>query len=55
IGGSAALPESPVPVFRCSMDVNALNYCRFSLMPNDSAIGSSSKDQSSEALIALPS
>ncbi|PBL01435.1 hypothetical protein ARMGADRAFT_1119972 [Armillaria gallica] len=39
------------------MDVNALNYCRFSLMPlppNDNIAGSSSKDQSNEALIALP-
>ncbi len=57
IGGSAALSESPVPVLRYSMDVNALNYCRFSLMPlppNDSMAGSSSKDQSNEALIALP-
>ncbi|SJL05305.1 uncharacterized protein ARMOST_08671 [Armillaria ostoyae] len=57
IGGSAALSESPIPVVQYSMDVNALNYCRFSLMPlppNDSMAGSSSKDQSKEALIALP-
>ncbi|KAK0245425.1 WD-40 repeat-containing protein [Armillaria nabsnona] len=57
IGGSAALSESPIPVLRYSMDVNALNYCRFSLMPlpsNDSIVGSSSKGQSNEALIALP-
>ncbi|KAK0446436.1 WD-40 repeat-containing protein [Desarmillaria tabescens] len=57
IGGSAALSESLVPLLRYSMDVNALNYCRFSLMPlppNDSTTGSSSKDQSNEALIALP-
>ncbi|SJL05265.1 uncharacterized protein ARMOST_08631 [Armillaria ostoyae] len=57
IGGSAALSESPIPVLQYSMDVNALNYCRFSLMPlppNDSISGLSSKDQSNEALIALP-
>ncbi len=39
------------------MDVNALNYYRFSLMPlppNDGIAGSSSKDQPNEALIALP-
>ncbi|KAK0208026.1 WD-40 repeat-containing protein [Desarmillaria ectypa] len=57
IGGSAALSESSVPVLRYSMDVNTLNYCRFSLMPllsNDNTTGSSSRDQSNEALIALP-
>ncbi|KAK0465642.1 WD40-repeat-containing domain protein [Armillaria novae-zelandiae] len=57
IGGSAALSESPIPVLQYSMDVNALNYCKFSLMilpPNDTTTGSSSKDQSNEALIALP-
>ncbi|KAK0433421.1 WD40-repeat-containing domain protein [Armillaria borealis] len=57
IGGSAGLSESSIPVLRYSMDVNALNYCRFSLIPlppNDSIAGSSSKDQSNEALIALP-
>ncbi|KAK0506524.1 WD-40 repeat-containing protein [Armillaria luteobubalina] len=57
IGGSAALSESPIPVLQYSMDVNALNYCKFSLMPlplNDTMSGSSSKDQSNEALIALP-
>ncbi len=57
IGGSAALSESPIPVLQYSMDVNALNYCRFSLMPlppDDSIAGSSSKDQSNEALITLP-
>ncbi|KAG7450737.1 WD40 repeat-like protein [Guyanagaster necrorhizus] len=57
IGGSAALSESLVPVLRYSMEVNALNYCRFSLMPlppDDSETGSSSKDQSDAALIAIP-
>ncbi|KAK0232842.1 WD-40 repeat-containing protein [Armillaria fumosa] len=57
IRGSAALSESPIPVLQYSMDVNALNYCKFSLMPlppNDTIAGSSSKDQSNEALIALP-
>ncbi|KAG7440806.1 WD40 repeat-like protein [Guyanagaster necrorhizus] len=57
IGGSAALSESPVPVFQYSMDVNALNYCRFSLMLlllDDSQTGSSSKDQLGDAFIALP-
>ncbi|KAJ7158839.1 WD40-repeat-containing domain protein [Mycena filopes] len=45
VGGSAALPDLPTPTLCCSLDVNALNYCRFSLLP------SSSPD---EALIALP-
>ncbi|KAG7441482.1 WD40 repeat-like protein [Guyanagaster necrorhizus] len=57
IGGSAALSESPVPVLQYSMDVNALNYCRFSLMLlllDDGQTGSSSKDQFGDAFIALP-
>ncbi|KAJ4487745.1 WD40-repeat-containing domain protein [Lentinula aciculospora] len=66
IGSSAALPGLPTPTLRFSMDVNALNYCRFSLLPT-SIIGSipenlpsanitSRVDSSSEctALIALP-
>lgn len=42
-GGSATLQESSAPILTYSMDVNALNYCRFSLLP-----------QNSSALIALP-
>ncbi|GAW01299.1 WD-40 repeat-containing protein [Lentinula edodes] len=67
IGGSAALPDLPTPTLRFSLDVNALNYCRFSLLPT-SIIGStllpqnlpsastSTTDSSSvlPALIALP-
>ncbi|KAJ3934824.1 MAG: WD40-repeat-containing domain protein [Lentinula lateritia] len=67
IGGSAALPGLPTPTLRFSLDVNALNYCRFSLLPT-SIIGStlltqnlpsastSTTDSSSvlPALIALP-
>ncbi|KAF9474246.1 WD-40 repeat-containing protein [Pholiota conissans] len=47
IGGSAALPSLPTPVLCYSMDVNALNFCRFSLL---------CLSQTSEplALIALP-
>ena len=33
LGGSAALPGLPTPELCYSMDVNALNYCRFSLLP----------------------
>ncbi|PBK59142.1 hypothetical protein ARMSODRAFT_1073567 [Armillaria solidipes] len=39
------------------MDVDALNYRSSSLMPlppNDSTIGSSSKDQSNDTLLAFP-
>ncbi|KAK0444894.1 uncharacterized protein EV420DRAFT_986483 [Desarmillaria tabescens] len=57
IGGSAALSDLPVPLLRFSMDVNALDYCRFLLVPlapKDGTSGSSSKDQSDRALIALP-
>ncbi|KAJ7052558.1 WD40-repeat-containing domain protein [Mycena amicta] len=43
LGGSAALRDLPSPTLRYSMDVNALNYCRFSLLPS-----------SQGALIALP-
>ncbi|KAJ7593068.1 WD-40 repeat-containing protein, partial [Mycena floridula] len=33
IGSSAVSPGLPTPTLRYSMDVNALNYCRFSLLP----------------------
>ncbi|KAJ7227068.1 WD40-repeat-containing domain protein [Mycena pura] len=45
VGGSAALSDLPTPTLCYSLDVNALNYCRFSLLPT------SPRD---EALIALP-
>ncbi|KAF8917549.1 WD40-repeat-containing domain protein [Mucidula mucida] len=32
IGGSAALAESRTPELKYSLDVNALNYCRFSIL-----------------------
>ncbi|KAJ3763905.1 WD40-repeat-containing domain protein [Lentinula raphanica] len=53
IGSSAALPGLPTPTLRFSMDVNALNYCRFSLLSTSS---STKTVPSSEygALIALP-
>ncbi|KAF8896230.1 WD-40 repeat-containing protein [Infundibulicybe gibba] len=44
LGGTAALLDLPVPEMKYEMDVNALNYCRFSLLP--CADGT--------ALIALP-
>lgn len=48
LGGSAALPSLPTPTLCYSMDVNALNYCRFSLLKL--------REESEEvkALIALP-
>ncbi|KAJ7352641.1 WD-40 repeat-containing protein [Mycena albidolilacea] len=46
VGGSAALSDLPSPVLCYSLDVNALNYCRFSLLPSAS--------HPDEALIALP-
>ena len=48
VGGSAALPGLQTPTLNFSMDVNALNYCRFSLLPLPKSA------QSGEALIALP-
>ncbi|KAF8207616.1 WD40-repeat-containing domain protein [Mycena galopus ATCC 62051] len=44
--GSAVLSDLPTPVLCYSLDVNALNYCRFSLLPSPS--------NPDEGLIALP-
>ena len=49
LGGSAALPSLPVPSLCYSIDVNALNFCRFSLLKL--AI---EPEKGSKALIALP-
>ena len=49
LGGSAALPSLPVPPLLYSIDVNTLNFCRFSLLKL--AIESV---RESKALIALP-
>ncbi|KAK7054709.1 Astra associated protein 1 Asa1 [Paramarasmius palmivorus] len=59
IGGSASLPEQAKPLLKYSMDVNALNYCRFSLMPLNSSnpVASSSStvpESSLSALLAVP-
>ncbi|PPQ95710.1 hypothetical protein CVT26_008353 [Gymnopilus dilepis] len=53
IGGSAGLPDLPTPVLCYSMDVNSLNFCRFSLLqsPNTSA---SEGIRKPKALVALP-
>ena len=51
LGGSAALTGLQAPTLCYSMDVNALNYCRFSLLPQRTYAQSS---ESSEALLALP-
>lgn len=45
IGGSANLPSLPMPKLSYSMDVNALNFCRFSLLQDT---------QESLALVAIP-
>jgi hypothetical protein len=49
IGGAANVSDLPVPVLRQSMDVNALNFCKFSLLE-------STGDGNSRggALVALP-
>ncbi|KAF8807002.1 WD-40 repeat-containing protein [Phlegmacium glaucopus] len=49
LGGSAALPSLPVPTLCFSMDVNALNFCRFSLLGLVTGL-----EKESKALIALP-
>jgi len=52
VGGSAALPGLPTPTLCYSMDVNALNYCRFSLMPLPAS--NPMDEKSAEFLIAVP-
>jgi WD40 repeat protein len=46
---TAAIEELPSPSLGFSMDVNALNYCRFSLLPDSEGLS-----KNSNALIALP-
>lgn len=48
LGDTAAHLDLPEPQLTYSMDVNALNYCRFSLMPPQ--VGTEDR----RALIALP-
>ncbi|KAF8577783.1 WD40 repeat-like protein [Ramaria rubella] len=43
---TATTPALPLPILKFSMDVNALNYCRFSLLPEC--------EGGSRALLALP-
>jgi len=51
IGGSAGLPSLPTPSLSYSLDANALNFCRFSLLNLPSG---SDKNGTPKALIALP-
>ncbi|KAJ7284899.1 WD-40 repeat-containing protein [Mycena rebaudengoi] len=51
VGGSAALPGLPTPELCYSLDVNALNYCRFSLLPQHLTDGDPDVPH---ALLALP-
>ncbi|KAF8656270.1 hypothetical protein AX16_002706 [Volvariella volvacea WC 439] len=53
-GGSAAVLETPKPKLCYSMDVNALNFCRFSLLPVPPGEASGSTEVEPRALIALP-
>lgn len=48
LGDTAANLDLPEPQLSYSMDINALNYCRFSLMPLQ--LGTEDK----KALVALP-
>lgn len=45
-GGSAVIIDTPEPKLEYSLDVNALNFCRFSFLP--------SKESDDRGLIALP-
>ncbi|KAI9568290.1 WD40-repeat-containing domain protein [Boletus coccyginus] len=47
-GGAASLADQPPPPLCYSLDVNALNFCRFSLLPSPSS------DSDLTALIAVP-
>ncbi|KDR76271.1 hypothetical protein GALMADRAFT_247578 [Galerina marginata CBS 339.88] len=51
IGGSAGIPDLPTPTLCYSMDVNALNFCRFSLLNLSNGSEGTGKPK---ALIALP-
>ena len=53
VGGSAVLPGLPVPTLCYSMDVNALNYCRFSLLRLSPSCASCDNSDDG-ALVALP-
>ena len=50
LGGSASLPGLQAPELCYSMDVNALNYCRFSLLPLPEDVRTDDR----HALIAVP-
>ncbi|CAA7267117.1 unnamed protein product [Cyclocybe aegerita] len=50
IGGSATLSDMQTPPLCYSMDVNALNFCRFSLLK----MSPSPEDKTPKALLALP-
>ncbi|KAI1797265.1 WD-40 repeat-containing protein [Ganoderma leucocontextum] len=50
LGGSASLPGLQAPELCYSMDVNALNYCRFSLLP----LPEDARTEDRRALIAVP-
>ncbi|KAI0661582.1 WD-40 repeat-containing protein [Cubamyces menziesii] len=51
LGSSAALPGLQTPALCYSLDVNALNYCRFSLMPLTEESG---RTEERQALLAVP-
>ncbi|KAI9000630.1 WD-40 repeat-containing protein [Trametes punicea] len=50
LGGSAALPGLQTPTLCYSLDVNALNYCRFSLLPLPEGVRTAER----QALLAVP-
>ena len=56
IGGSATLSQLPTPSLCYSLDVNALNYCRFSLLSKQESniIAKDGANDASQALIAVP-
>ncbi|KAL5526418.1 ASA1_1 [Sanghuangporus sanghuang] len=54
LGTAASSPDIPTPPLRYSLDVNALNFCRFSLLPYSAPQARSSSSSDELALVAVP-
>ncbi|KAL5525641.1 hypothetical protein ACEPAG_6977 [Sanghuangporus baumii] len=54
LGTVASNPDMPTPQLRYSLDVNALNFCRFSLLPYSAQQAGSSSSSDASALVAVP-
>ncbi|KAL5525622.1 hypothetical protein ACEPAG_6958 [Sanghuangporus baumii] len=54
LGTVASNPDMPTPQLRYSLDVNALNFCRFSLLLYSAPQAGSSSSFDASALVAVP-